>query len=90
MQAPINILSGQHRDKWAEHHAYLFELDGKNAEAFRAIETALFAVSLDHRIVPSTVADFASLIKIIYHQKMCFMGTMDITDGLTNHFPSWL
>ncbi|KAJ3369259.1 hypothetical protein HDU91_007380 [Kappamyces sp. JEL0680] len=62
MQPPVCLLSGQHRDKWAEHHGHLLQLSPKNAESFRMIETALFAVALDHRIVPQGNTDLAKLV----------------------------
>lgn len=64
LQPPVGILSGQHRDKWAEHHGHLLAIDKKNAESFHMIETALFAVYLDHRIIPN---DHTALAKNIFH-----------------------
>ncbi|KAJ3315513.1 hypothetical protein HDV04_003055 [Boothiomyces sp. JEL0838] len=63
-QPPICILGGQHRDKWAEHHQILLSLDVKNRESLNMIETALFAVSLDHRILPS---DKAAVTRNVFH-----------------------
>ncbi|KAI8897824.1 acyltransferase ChoActase/COT/CPT [Globomyces pollinis-pini] len=58
LQPPVGLLSGQHRDKWAEHHGYLLK-NPKNAESFKLIESALFAVALDHKIVPHDVTSQA-------------------------------
>ena len=64
MQPPIGILSGQHRDKWAEHHGLLLQSSPKNAETFALIESAIFAVALDDRILPQGVSNLA---KNVFH-----------------------
>ncbi|KAI8916733.1 acyltransferase ChoActase/COT/CPT [Powellomyces hirtus] len=47
VQPPIGLFSGLHRDKWADAHKYLEDLSSVNRDTFHAIETAIFAVSLD-------------------------------------------
>ncbi|KAJ1907090.1 hypothetical protein IWQ60_011931, partial [Tieghemiomyces parasiticus] len=47
LDAPVPVLTADHRDAWAENYAYLKQLDRTNAESLDKIETALFAVSLD-------------------------------------------
>lgn len=59
LQPPIGLLSGQHRDKWAEHHGHLLTLGQRNSDSFNMIESSLFSVCLDHRIVPDGVTDLA-------------------------------
>jgi Choline/Carnitine o-acyltransferase len=61
MQAPIGLLSAQHRDSWSKDHAHLESLHALNNESFKWIETAQFAVCLDHRPVPKDIAGLASI-----------------------------
>jgi carnitine O-acetyltransferase len=61
---PICVLGGQDRDAWAADYDYLVRLDKKNLASMNWIQTALFAVSLDHRIVPH---DVTSLAKNVFH-----------------------
>jgi hypothetical protein len=50
-ELPISLLSCQNRDVWAEDHRYLLNLSTKNADSFSWIESAIFAMTLDHRII---------------------------------------
>jgi hypothetical protein len=59
MQPPIGILGGQGRDDWARDHIHLEQLDRRNVDSFGWIETALFAVSLDDRLVPLPISALA-------------------------------
>ncbi|KAI8593385.1 acyltransferase ChoActase/COT/CPT [Geranomyces variabilis] len=56
-QAPIPLFTGLHRDRWAEIHKHLEDLDPVNRESFETIETAIFAISLDDYSLPHTLED---------------------------------
>jgi carnitine O-acetyltransferase len=63
LQPPIGLLSGQHRDRWAEHHGYLLR-NSNNQASFEMIESAIFAIALDHKIIPQGVSYLA---KNVFH-----------------------
>lgn len=63
-QVPIGILTAQDRDPWAKDYAYLEKLDFKNRESFSQIQSALFSVCLDHRLM---LPDISSMAKNVFH-----------------------
>jgi carnitine O-acetyltransferase len=62
-QPPICILSAQDRDEWAQDHGHLLTL-GNNAASFAEIESALFSVNFDHKLIKKDVTNFA---KNVFH-----------------------
>ncbi|KAJ1967084.1 hypothetical protein IWQ62_002069 [Dispira parvispora] len=47
LDAPVGVLTGDHRDAWAELYAHLQNFHPTNAQSLELIQTALFSVSLD-------------------------------------------
>ncbi|KAJ3045926.1 hypothetical protein HDV00_006192 [Rhizophlyctis rosea] len=65
LQPPIPLLTGIHRDTWAELHQHLIDLSPINSESFCMIESSLFALCLDDYCLPSNVD---------YHARNTFHG----------------
>ena len=63
-QLPIGILTAQDRDPWAKDYAYLENLNPTNKESFSLIQSALFSVCLDHRLM---LPDISSMAKNVFH-----------------------
>lgn len=80
VQPPISILTAQHRDDWAKDHAHLINLGNKSN--FEVIESALFCVALDHRLLGPGYSNFASKFKLT--KKMFSMVLMATIVGLIN------
>ncbi|KAJ1649399.1 hypothetical protein IWQ61_009505, partial [Dispira simplex] len=47
LDAPVGVLTGDHRDAWAKLYAHLENLHPTNAQTMELIQMALFSVSLD-------------------------------------------
>ncbi|KAJ3184004.1 hypothetical protein HDU85_001855 [Gaertneriomyces sp. JEL0708] len=63
-QPAIGLFTAIHRDKWADMHKYLEDLSPVNQASFRAIESSIFAISLDDRLLPT---DLEYLAKNTFH-----------------------
>lgn len=50
----VGILTADERTQWAKNREYLLTLSDQNRKSFRAIETALFTISLDPYTLPPT------------------------------------
>ena len=54
MQPPICVLTADQRDNWALARDYLIQLDPRNKEMLRWIETSLFVLCLDDYASPDS------------------------------------
>jgi carnitine O-acetyltransferase len=70
VEEPVCILSAQHRDDWARDHGHLLSL-GRNKDNLTIIETALFSVALDHKLLPAGNTNLASTFQLIRKYFSC-------------------
>ncbi|KAJ3353900.1 hypothetical protein GGF32_002758 [Allomyces javanicus] len=61
-QAPIPVLTAEHRDTWAAARAHLLSLAPENRASMKVIEDALFTVSLDDKAPGNDIDEHHRLI----------------------------
>lgn len=81
---PIGLLTGGDRDTWANDFRHLASICSKNQELLRAIQSTIFAVSLDDCCFPHVTSTF-SLINTKPAQNKLDAHLCNIRSGINGH-----